>query len=33
VFRLANQARLLQQPDLAEERMALFLALHGIGQR
>ncbi|WP_309664611.1 dihydrodipicolinate synthase family protein [Tabrizicola sp.] len=32
VFRLADQARLLQRPDLAEERMAHLLALHGIGR-
>ena len=33
VFRLADQARLLAQPDLAEERMALLLSLHGVSQR
>ena len=31
VFRLADQARLLTQPDLAQERMRSLLALHGIG--
>lgn len=31
VYRLADQARLLSRPDLAEERMRLLLALHGIG--
>lgn len=31
VFRLADRARLLSRPDLAEERMALLLRLHGIG--
>jgi len=30
VFRLADQARLLAEPDLAEERMRLLLRLHGI---
>lgn len=30
VFRLADQARLLSRPDLAERRMAVLLALHGI---
>lgn len=30
VFRLADQARLLTQPDLAQERMRSLLALHGI---
>jgi hypothetical protein len=30
VFRLADQARLLAQPDLAEARMGTLLALHGI---
>jgi Protein of unknown function (DUF993) len=32
VFRLADQARLLAQPDLAEARMAVLLALHGVEQ-
>jgi Protein of unknown function (DUF993) len=32
VFRLADQARLLEQPDLAAERMPLLLRLHGIEQ-
>ena len=32
VFRLADQARLLSRPDLAERRMAVLLALHGIEQ-
>jgi Protein of unknown function (DUF993) len=32
VFRLADRARLLAQPDLAERRMATLLALHGIEQ-
>ncbi len=31
VFRLADQARLLTQPDLAEARMRQLLALYGIG--
>ena len=31
VFRLADQARLLSRPDIAEERMGLLLKLHGIG--
>lgn len=31
VFRLADAARLLERPDLAEERMGLMLKLHGIG--
>ena len=31
VYRLADQARLLTQPDLAENRMRTLLALHGIG--
>lgn len=31
VFRLADQARLLAQPDLAQARMRTLLALHGIG--
>jgi hypothetical protein len=31
VFRLADQARLLALPELAEERMGLLLRLHGIG--
>lgn len=31
VFRLADAARLLERPDLAEERMGLLLKLHGIG--
>jgi hypothetical protein len=30
VYRLADQARLLTRPDLAEARMATLLALHGI---
>ena len=30
VFRLADRARLLTQPDLALERMAILLRLHGI---
>ena len=30
VFRLADQARLLTQPDLAEQRMKTLLSLHGI---
>jgi Protein of unknown function (DUF993) len=30
VFRLADQARLLAKPDLAEERMRTLLALHGL---
>jgi gamma-glutamyltranspeptidase len=30
VFRLADQARLLSDPDLAEARMRTLLALHGI---
>ncbi len=30
VFRLADAARLLERPDLAEERMGLLLKLHGI---
>jgi hypothetical protein len=30
VYRLADQARLLVRPDLAEERMRSLLALHGI---
>ena len=33
LFRLADQARLLAQPDLAEARMKLLLALHGVEQR
>ena len=32
LFRLADQARLLAQPDLATARMAVMLALHGIEQ-
>ncbi len=32
VFRLADAAGLLSQPDLAERRMRLLLELHGIGQ-
>ena len=32
VFRLADAARLLQRPDLAEERMMLLLRLHGVEQ-
>lgn len=32
VYRLADQARLLAQPDLAEARMAVLLALHGVEQ-
>jgi hypothetical protein len=31
LFRLADQARLLALPELAEERMGLLLRLHGIG--
>jgi uncharacterized protein DUF993 len=31
VFRLADQARLLSEPDLATKRMGLWLKLHGIG--
>ena len=31
VYRLADQARLLSDPDLAETRMRTLLALHGIG--
>lgn len=31
VFRLADQARLLSKPEIAEERMGLLLKLHGIG--
>ena len=30
VFRLADKARVLTQPDLAVERMTLLLRLHGI---
>jgi gamma-glutamyltranspeptidase len=30
VYRLADQARLLARPDLAEHRMRSLLALHGI---
>ena len=30
VFRLADQARLLAKPDLAEARMRTLLALHGV---
>lgn len=30
VFRLADQAGLLTKPDLAEQRMAILLALHGL---
>jgi hypothetical protein len=30
VYRLADQARLLAQPDLAEARMGTLLALHGM---
>ncbi|MEM7321339.1 MAG: DUF993 family protein, partial [Pseudomonadota bacterium] len=30
VFRLADQARLLSRPDLAEDRMKTLLSLHGI---
>jgi len=30
VFRLADKARLLSQPDLAQHRMGVLLALHGI---
>ena len=30
IFRLADQARLLLQPELAVERMGLFLRLHGL---
>jgi len=32
VFRLADQARLLARPDLAQARMAVLLALHGVEQ-
>jgi hypothetical protein len=32
VFRLADAAGLLARPDLAEHRMALLLALHGVDQ-
>jgi hypothetical protein len=32
VFRLADRARLLAQPDLAEARMRVLLALHGVDQ-
>ncbi len=32
VYRLADQARLLTRPDLAEARMGTLLALHGIEQ-
>ncbi len=32
VFRLADQAGLLSNPDLAEARMKTLLALHGIDQ-
>ena len=32
VFRLADAARLLARPDLAEARMRALLALHGIDQ-
>ncbi len=31
VFRLADQARLLLRPDLAEARMKVLLKLHGVG--
>ncbi|WP_428673136.1 dihydrodipicolinate synthase family protein [Roseibium sp.] len=31
VFRLADRSRLLSKPDVAVERMALLLRLHGIG--
>ena len=31
VFRLADQARLLSKPEIAEERMGLLLKMHGIG--
>nr|WP_304363617.1 dihydrodipicolinate synthase family protein [Jiella sp. LLJ827] len=31
VYRLADQARVLSKPQLAEERMGLLLRLHGIG--
>ncbi len=30
VFRLADQARLLAEPDLAKERMRTLLAVHGV---
>ena len=33
VFRLADVAGLLCDPDLAEARMGTLLALHGIDQR
>ena len=32
VFRLADAARLLARPDIAEARMKTLLALHGIEQ-
>ncbi|TRW98694.1 dihydrodipicolinate synthase family protein [Paracoccus sp. M683] len=32
VYRLADQARVLSRPDLAERRMGQLLALHGIGE-
>lgn len=32
IYRLADQARLLNHPDLAQKRMATLLALHGITQ-
>jgi hypothetical protein len=32
VFRLADRAGLLARPDLAEQRMAVLLALHGVEQ-
>ncbi|MER0236941.1 dihydrodipicolinate synthase family protein [Fulvimarina sp. MAC8] len=31
LFRMADKARLLSKPDLAEERMRLLLRLHGLG--
>ena len=31
LFRLADQANLLAQPDLAAQRMRTLLALHGVG--
>ena len=30
VFRLADQARVLSEPDLAQHRMGLLLAMHGV---
>jgi hypothetical protein len=31
LFRLADAANLLEQPELAVRRMATLLALHGVG--